>query len=594
MNCFSSLLVKALRVLSIFFLLGSCTIEIDRQLDRIEQDLSFQPDSAYAKLLGISAEELRPESRRARYALLMSLAMDKTYRDVADDSLAQIAVRYYNNHGDTHHRMLALYSLGRVQRNAGNNTGAIISFLETRKIAHALSDFHYLGLSSRNVAVIYGDCYDEDSELRYYKESSEAFFSYGEEYYASFSQIGEARVYMAKGLTESADSLLRIIEDYARSKDSYLLGLVLMDRALNLMKASKSNAQRVIELYSEADSLKSSAKTTADYGTLAFAYEVLNVPDSVDHYIRKTTESVKTLLDSVHFYNSFAKLYNYRKDYKAANEQLMKGLKLQNQLVFKRENQQIANAITSYSQQESIRQSEVAHYRLVLFLLSITASLVLLIVLVLVVINRRLQIREKNRIIQEQELKIEEDLASIQDFSDQIQNSQLNQSEMAKTISVLMGEKIAIVKQCADAYEAVKNGPKVSSRDPYRYLDEDPVKIKTEEMHQFLNAFDAFRRDDSLFLLLEESVNKWRGNIMQRLRCACDKETMQRPRFSEDDFRIIMLLYAGIPDRSIAFLMDMTCAAIRTRKSRYKERLVQEDIPEGAFFVQEMTEKQDL
>ena len=578
----------ALIAISVVFITISCENAIDRKLDDIEQELSYQPDSAYSHLSLISSENLRPASRRARYALLMSLAMDKTYRDVADDSLAQVAVRYYNNHRDTHHRMLALYSLGRVQRNAGNNTGAIISFLEARKLAHSLSDYHYLGLSSRNVAFLYGDCYDEDSELRYYKESSAAFFSGGEEYYASFSQIGEARVYMAKGLTETADSLLSIIEDYARSKDTFLLGLVLMDRALNLMKANKSNAQRVIELYCEADSLKSSPKTTADYGTLAFAYEVLNVPDSVDNYIIKTTESVKTLLDSVHFYNSFSKLFNYRRDYKAANEQLMKGLKLQNQLVFKRENQQIANAITSYSQQESIRQSEVAHYRLVLFLLSIAAFLVLLIVLVLIVFNRRLQIREKNRIIQEQELKIDEDLASIQDFSDQIQIIRENQSEMARTISGLMREKIALVKQCADAYEKVKYGPKENSRDPYRYLDEDPVKKKTEEMHQFLNALEAFRRDDSLYLLLEESVNKWRGNIMQKLRRSCAKDSMRKPKFSEDDFRILMLIYAGVPDRSIAFLMDMTCTAVRTRKTRYKERFLQEDIPDGDFFVQEM------
>ena len=206
----------------------------------------------------------------------------------------------------------------------------------------------------------------------------------------------------------------------------------------------------------------------------------------------------------------------------------------------------------------------------------------------MIVFNRRLQIREKNRIIQEQELKIDEDLASIQDFSDQIQIIRENQSEMARTISGLMREKIALVKQCADAYEKVKYGPKENSRDPYRYLDEDPVKKKTEEMHQFLNALEAFRRDDSLYLLLEESVNKWRGNIMQKLRRSCAKDSMRKPKFSEDDFRILMLIYAGVPDRSIAFLMDMTCTAVRTRKTRYKERFLQEDIPDGDFFVQEM------
>ena len=79
---------------------------------------------------------------------------------------------------------------------------------------------------------------------------------------------------------------------------------------------------------------------------------------------------------------------------------------------------------------------------------------------------------------------------------------------------------------------------------------------------------------------------------MVKLRQECAKDILQKPKFSEDDFRIIMLVYAGIPDRSIAFLMNMTCSAVRTRKTRYKERLLQGDVPDGDYFVHEMTGKQ--
>ena len=168
-----------------------------------------------------------------------------------------------------------------------------------------------------------------------------------------------------------------------------------------------------------------------------------------------------------------------------------------------------------------------------------------------------------------------------------MQDEKNTQTEMAKAIKELIGEKIAVVKICADAYETVKNDPRVTPHDPYRYLDEDPTKKKIAEMDRFLKALDDIRKDDSLYSLLEESINKWRKDLMLKLRKACGK--MTRPKFSEDDYRIIMLVYAGIPDRTIAFLMDMTCAAVRTRKTRYKERLVQNDIPNGLFYVQEMT-----
>ena len=70
----------------------SCHQTTDRQFDQIEQELSFQPDSAYTRLSAIASKDLRPASRRARYALLMSLAMDKSYIDTDDDSLVQVAV----------------------------------------------------------------------------------------------------------------------------------------------------------------------------------------------------------------------------------------------------------------------------------------------------------------------------------------------------------------------------------------------------------------------------------------------------------------------------------------------------------------------
>lgn len=122
---------------------GSCERTIDRQLDEAEQVLAVQPQEAFNKLSAMDPGEIRSKSRRARYALLLSLARDKSYIDVVDDSLIQTAVKYYKSHGSMSDRMLAWYSLGRVQRNAGNNTGAIISFLQAKELAEAIPDKHY-------------------------------------------------------------------------------------------------------------------------------------------------------------------------------------------------------------------------------------------------------------------------------------------------------------------------------------------------------------------------------------------------------------------------------------------------------------------
>lgn len=569
----------------------SCTQPIDRQLDAIEQEISSDPYTAYEELSGIPQEQLRPSSRKARYALLMSLAMDKSYIDITDDSLAQSAVKYYDRHGSERDKMLSLYSLGRVQRNAGNNTGAIISFLEAKEMAEKMGDLHYVGLCCWNIAGLYGQCNDEWSELKYYKESRDAYNIKKEINYAVYSQFGEAEVYIAKGRKHEADSLLSFIEDYARKAgDKYLLSNTLVSRGYNMMQSDAADPYVVIALLREAKETYSHQFKTIDYCTLARAYNLINDRDSVDYYISMAQWSVKTALDSVHLHNSLAVIYDGRGNYKAANEQMRQALENHNRIVYKRENQEVANTISTYNHHLAEKHMILSRQRLLSLLFSLVVVVLLLLIVVLLINNRRYIIKDKNRIIEENRQKIEEDMARIMEFSDELQEMRNKESGMARTINELISDKIAFVKKCADAYEVVRSEPRLNSRDPYSYLDKDPATIKAEEMQQFLKSLDSFRKDESLFEMLENSVNKWRDDIMVKIRKACSKDSMCKPQFSEDDFRVLMLFYAGIPDRTIAFLMDMTCSAIRTRKTRYKNRLMQSDVHDGSLFVKELTE----
>lgn len=585
---------KHTKIFIILILIGSTFITscnrrtMNRRFDEIESTISDNPLLAYQELSDIPSEKLLSPSLRARYALLMSLAMDKSYIDVDDDSLIRIAVDYYQDGKNTPHKMLSLYSLGIVQRNAGKTQAAIISFMRAKEVACELSDYHYLGLINRNIGALYRECHDVDQELRCFRESVLAFEKEGAPRYAEYSRLEEARSLMAKGMYSRADSLLREVEVFARNNDKRLLRQVLMDRAVNTMSSDSQDARLAISLYKEAEEIAGGRKETVDYGTLARAYDMMNNPDSVAHYISLAESSVRTSLDSAHLCNTLALLFTSHGDYKSANIQYEKGIEIHNRLVFNQENQRIANAISDYNREEANRQTLLAQNRLRLLVLSIITIIALLVVMILVITLRRQQILEKSRIIREKELKIEEDMAQIQVFAEELQSTRNTQSEMARTISELIRDKITIVKICADAYDSIKSEPKTNPRDPFRYLDDDPQKMKSEQMRQFLKALEDFRTDKDLFSLLEESVNKWRDNLMVKLRGACSVEKMNKPKFKEDDFRILMLFYARMPDRTVAFLMGMTCAAIRTRKTRYKERLVQADIDDGAFFVQQL------
>lgn len=567
----------------------SCDKKVDEQLDSIEETLSTEPSAAYEGLTSISPRQIRTRASQARYALLMSLAMDKNYIDTANDSLILIASQYYEKHGSLRDKMLSLYMMGRVQRNAENSAGAIVSLLKAKELAEEIEDLHYIGLCSRNIAEMYGQYNDEESEILYYRESVRAFDGEDKPLYAAYSRLGEARGYMANNQRKRADSLLTVIERFARGNSAILLYRVLMDRAMNNMYLDSPDANFVLSLYREADTLGVHEKETSDYGSLARVFEMLGYKDSVSYYLSLTEQSAKTRIDSIHLFNTLASLYISRGDYQSANEQLRRGVVLHNRMVFNGENQLLANAISDYSQKEAVRQEEKASHRLHLLILSMLGILALLIIMIQLIIIRRRQLQDKNRIILEKERKIEEDMAQIQEIAEELRAFRTGRTEMSETINALIQDKITIVKMCADAYEAVKNEPKSKSDDPYHYLDVDPIKQKTEQMRLFLNALDQFRQDDSLFSLLEGSVNAARSDIMIRLRDTCSKNKMAKPQFEEDDFRMLMLFYAGVPDRTIAFLMDMSCSAVRTRKTRYKERLMRPDVYGGAFFVQQIS-----
>ena len=78
-----------------------------RQLQKLESRVNDAPDSVLAVLT--TADMPRWGEARALYALLTVQAQDKSFIDVADDSLICVATDYYATSSDARHRMLAFY-----------------------------------------------------------------------------------------------------------------------------------------------------------------------------------------------------------------------------------------------------------------------------------------------------------------------------------------------------------------------------------------------------------------------------------------------------------------------------------------------------
>jgi hypothetical protein len=90
--------IKISLCLLLAFNLGACNDSIKvAVIHQAEMLMQEQPDSALRVLQTINRHSLRGKTL-ARYALIYSIAQDKSGLDVTNDSLLRIAYEYYSQH----------------------------------------------------------------------------------------------------------------------------------------------------------------------------------------------------------------------------------------------------------------------------------------------------------------------------------------------------------------------------------------------------------------------------------------------------------------------------------------------------------------
>lgn len=117
---------------------------IDSQLTRAENLMEQHPDSSMAILSGMDRAKLGSDKERARYALLMSMALDKNYIDTTTFDILQPTIDYYldKNKGTQDEKLKTYYYQGRIFMNQGKDDYAMASFMnggDLKEIADSIA-----------------------------------------------------------------------------------------------------------------------------------------------------------------------------------------------------------------------------------------------------------------------------------------------------------------------------------------------------------------------------------------------------------------------------------------------------------------------
>ena len=171
------LVAAVLAAITIVSCNGARKSETFRVLEDVDSYIEARPDSALAVLEGIDKSELTSKELEAKYALLLSQALDKNYIDLQSDSIIAPAVNYYKYHGTDDERFRTLYYAGRVYQNAGDIEAAMEKFVEAEHHISNQTDKTIVARLFKAKMVAYQDIFDYKSAITQAHKAAEYYLS---------------------------------------------------------------------------------------------------------------------------------------------------------------------------------------------------------------------------------------------------------------------------------------------------------------------------------------------------------------------------------------------------------------------------------
>lgn len=144
-------------------------------LNRAESLMETHPDSALTILEGIEKSELGSKEEKARYALLMSMALDKNYIDTTSFDVLQPAINYYLENGNPTEKLRTYYYQGRIFQNKKDRDNALISFIKGIDVSTCSNDSLYIARTLVAQAAQYSEFYDFDSYTNCHLRAAEIY-----------------------------------------------------------------------------------------------------------------------------------------------------------------------------------------------------------------------------------------------------------------------------------------------------------------------------------------------------------------------------------------------------------------------------------
>lgn len=472
--------------------------------------------------------------------------MDQDSSTPVNDSIAKLAYNYYSRHGSLRNRMMATYYLGQAEFDAGQNIPATIRFKQAYDLAMRLRDTTYMGFSCLRLSELYSRNLDNERYAYYAGQAIPLLDHIGDSLAASYTRLQMARYHMSQGRFERAKSIIDSLLDRNPaywSKD-YYASVIKGD--LHFFQKEYDSARFY---YNQVISL--SPSESIYYGRLALIAEHQGKRQLSDSLLSLSQAELSTNNDSINYFANKSEIAALRKDFETAFRIQSLEYGMQDTIVYHTLARSVTHSMQTYFEQEYEEEKAKRKDQNIIFLLSLFI-LLSVIIIALIALKRR-----KEQVVVH--------MTQMEALEQELRQMRQGQEGAHAVISQLVQDRIKTMSQLANAYLSWSDEAVI-----LREVEQGRT-FKEDIVSEFRKELRMLRNDEHFIPGIESALNNSHNGIMIRIRKDCHGLRNGDIRVSEKDFQLLNLFFAGFSNTSVAFILDMTDDAVRSRKKNLRK-----------------------
>jgi tetratricopeptide (TPR) repeat protein len=201
------------------------------ELRTAEQIMNSKPDSALLILQHIKQQNLKFNSNRALYGLLLFRALDKNGKPLAADSLIDFSTKYYSNKNDKLHLAFCFFYKARIYKNAQRLDNATSFYIRALDCLQNSKEYDLLGKIHADMGDVCLFQSDYKEALKKYLLALECFNKIKDRKNAYYGIYQIGRTYRLEKKHITAEKYYKYV--LKNSSDSMLCGIVYQDVGMN-------------------------------------------------------------------------------------------------------------------------------------------------------------------------------------------------------------------------------------------------------------------------------------------------------------------------------------------------------------------------